>query len=453
MVTDLTPDDISSPKGGWKVISGGILLHLVLGCIYLWGGITVYVTSYLRLYNPDVTFSTTFIVFPLAWLMQNIGFIIYPWIVKRTGVKGCLLLTILLVSGGTFASSFLTDVYAFIVVYGVLVSLAYGTGYLVPIKICWEYFPMKKGMVTGLIVAGFGTGAFLFNFIATAVVNPHGEGPEERVTRGSSTEFYFGESVASRVPLMLRVMSACYLVLCSIAFPLIKSHQIQAALEVNEDAEDPKSVPLLRTQTNQESEYSTLSDCLATGNFWRLFVMGFMSLMFTTFMANSYKTFGQSFISSDYFLTLVGAFGALSNGLSRSIWGELSDLFGFKLCYTALLCLEAVVIFLISLSSKIESKTLYLILVILVYCCHGGNASMFPSECGRLFGSEMGVKAFGVVFFGFTFAALTTVPVNSYLLPVVGYTGIFSICLTLVSFALIIVVTYRPVHTFSVKNI
>ena len=36
----------------------------------------------------------------------------------------------------------------------------------------WLYFPNNKGFVSGLIVAGFGFGSFLFNFVCLNTVNP-----------------------------------------------------------------------------------------------------------------------------------------------------------------------------------------------------------------------------------------------------------------------------------------
>lgn len=37
----------------------------VLGTIFIWGNISVYVTSYLRLYDPSVSLEDTFVVLPI----------------------------------------------------------------------------------------------------------------------------------------------------------------------------------------------------------------------------------------------------------------------------------------------------------------------------------------------------------------------------------------------------
>ena len=41
-------------------------------------------------------------------------------------------------------------------------GLAIGLAYVVPIAVCVKWFPDKKGMITGLAVAGFGFGATIW---------------------------------------------------------------------------------------------------------------------------------------------------------------------------------------------------------------------------------------------------------------------------------------------------
>jgi hypothetical protein len=44
---------------------GGLCSHLVIGSIFLWGIINVYVTSYYKLSDPSVTLEANSIAFPL----------------------------------------------------------------------------------------------------------------------------------------------------------------------------------------------------------------------------------------------------------------------------------------------------------------------------------------------------------------------------------------------------
>lgn len=53
-------------------IVGAILIHLVLGSVYIWGNIAVYVTSFYRHEDGDgLTLEDTFIVFPIIIVASN----------------------------------------------------------------------------------------------------------------------------------------------------------------------------------------------------------------------------------------------------------------------------------------------------------------------------------------------------------------------------------------------
>lgn len=60
----------------------------------------------------------------------------------------------------------------FVFVYAVCFPIGIGTAYWAPLVSGWQWFPERKGLISGLIIGGFGFGAFLFNFVSTAIVNP-----------------------------------------------------------------------------------------------------------------------------------------------------------------------------------------------------------------------------------------------------------------------------------------
>ena len=61
----------------------------------------------------------------------------------------------------------------YVVCMAVIFPLGIGQIYYTPILCGWEWFPDNKGLVSGIILAGYGFGAFFFGYISTALVNPH----------------------------------------------------------------------------------------------------------------------------------------------------------------------------------------------------------------------------------------------------------------------------------------
>ena len=51
-----------------------------------------------------------------------------------------------------------------------------GLLYWTPIICGWEWFPERKGLISGLIIGAFGFGALIFGFITTRIVNPENAG-------------------------------------------------------------------------------------------------------------------------------------------------------------------------------------------------------------------------------------------------------------------------------------
>ena len=92
--------------------------------------------------------------------------------------------------------------------------------YLVPLICGWEWFPTKKGIVSGCILAGYGFGTFIFSQISTKIVNPDNLDPTLDDPNNPDIKFYDDE-VADRVPLMIRTLAYIWAGLAFVGFLLI----------------------------------------------------------------------------------------------------------------------------------------------------------------------------------------------------------------------------------------
>ena len=101
-----------------------------------------------------------------------------------------------------FLSTMVQTFSAFMFFYAVLFPIGIGIVYWPPIMCAWEWFGERKGLATGLIIGGFGFGAFIFGYISTALANPH---DEKRVKDPVSGQMFFAPEVANQVPHMLRI--------------------------------------------------------------------------------------------------------------------------------------------------------------------------------------------------------------------------------------------------------
>ncbi|GMH56422.1 hypothetical protein TrRE_jg6750, partial [Triparma retinervis] len=190
-----------------RVLLGGFLLHLVLGTIYMWGNISIYVTSYLREYNSDATSTSTLSIFSSSLFFQAIFMPVGGLLERSYGPRTTGYVAVMCVASGAFLCSVCKSVPAFCLAQAVYGS-GIGIGYIAPLSCGYRHLPSRKGLVSGLIVGGFGAGSFVFNLAATQFVNPG----NEKVPDG---EDYYpeGGEVAEAIPGMYRLLAAAYLVL------------------------------------------------------------------------------------------------------------------------------------------------------------------------------------------------------------------------------------------------
>jgi OFA family oxalate/formate antiporter-like MFS transporter len=73
---------------------------------------------------------------------------------------------------GSFLASFTKNYYLFLLLYGVPNGFFAGMGYIVPVYVGWQYFPGKEGIISGVVLAGYGLGTLIFTYVSVHFINP-----------------------------------------------------------------------------------------------------------------------------------------------------------------------------------------------------------------------------------------------------------------------------------------
>jgi OFA family oxalate/formate antiporter-like MFS transporter len=159
------------------------------------------------------------IVFPIMTLTQCVSMPIGPLFYKRVPAQFCILAGAVLCIGGTFLSSYTQSFSAFIFTFPIGFGMGIGMSYLVPLMCAWDYFPERKGLVSGIVIAGFGFAAFFTGILATYLVNDQDVRPDLVVLGG---KLFTDERILERVPGMLRAICVLWTCFAFIAIVLIK---------------------------------------------------------------------------------------------------------------------------------------------------------------------------------------------------------------------------------------
>jgi MFS family permease len=145
----------------WLIVIGAIMIQLALGAIYAWSVFTARLTDMDGAYAFSA--SQTAWVFSAGLSTFAIVMVLAGRILPRVGPRplslaGGALLGAGYVLGGLVGGGFWIQLLCI----GVVAGAGIGFAYVVPISVCVKWFPDKKGMITGLAVAGFGFGATIW---------------------------------------------------------------------------------------------------------------------------------------------------------------------------------------------------------------------------------------------------------------------------------------------------
>ena len=110
--------------------------------------------------------------------------------------------------------------------FGALQGFGASILYVLPVKICWEYFPNIKGVVSGIIIGFYGLGSFSFNLIGSHFINPDGI---------NKTNGFYPEEVFNWVPSSLRYLCLIYVCLSIVTLVLLKPKKKEIKIEPIED--------------------------------------------------------------------------------------------------------------------------------------------------------------------------------------------------------------------------
>mmetsp|Transcript_27841 Transcript_27841/g.28089 ORF Transcript_27841/g.28089 Transcript_27841/m.28089 type:complete len:483 (+) Transcript_27841:44-1492(+) len=412
---------------------GGMLAHMAFGTMYCWANFLSYVPPSLQFFDgtqkagqPDALY-----VLPVLIICQCVAMPVGTSVVNILGASKSLLLGGFLVSLGVFLSSFAKSLPIFMLAYSLLFGSGVGMGYTAPMIAGWKWLPSSKGLVSGVILMGYGLGGFIFNLVGTKLANPNGLEP---------INGRFPDEVYANFPKMLRTLSIMYAALFLLGSVMIT---------------EPAPLPPSTASAQKKSSSTkvpldlTVSQAVRTPQFWLIWSMIIMSASTSLNVANIYKRFATTAeaLHGDAFQATVGGLGAVCNGGGRLIWGMVSDKIGFKKSFLILTILETILQIIYPYSKS--SKPMFLVMTCLCFFCLAGNFALVPPAIQRLYGSLNGAKIYSYLFSAFGVASVGGLFLSKALLASFGWEVVFRV-LAGISFISAILTTFlTPVKSYA----
>ena len=263
-----------------------------------------------------------------------------------------------------------TSYWAMFALIGVVGGAGIGLGYVCPIAACVKWFPDMKGFITGMAVAGFGAGAFIFVKLGGAWAN---------LVADYGVNFTF------------LIFGIIFLVSVVIG-ALLLSNPPAGWKPAGWDPPTPKD-----GATPTKVVDLTQGQCVRTPQFWMIWLAFVFSAGCGLMVIKCLKNFGinEGGLSAAAAGSALGLL-ALFNGLGRIVWGTASQKMGARGALILMTLLQGLMMFaLLGMGSRE--------ITLAVAACwlgfnFGGNFALFPLLTAEAFGTKNLGANYGAVF-------------------------------------------------------
>jgi len=289
----------------------------------------------------------------------------------RVGPRIVALLGGIVLAGGYMLASLVgTSFWPMFACIGIVGGAGIGLGYVCPIAACVKWFPDMKGFITGLAVAGFGAGAFIF-------IKLGGEWASLIADFGVSATF-----------LVFGIIFA----VCVVIGALMLSNPPPGWKPAGWQPPVPKA-----GASPAKVADLTQGQCVRTGQFWMIWLAFVFSAGCGLMVIGCLKDFGikEGKMAAEAAGTALGLL-ALFNGLGRVVWGTVSQKLGARGALILMTLLQGCMMFVL-LGMGSHTVTLG-IAACWIGFNFGGNFALFPLLTAENFGTKNLGANYGAVF-------------------------------------------------------
>ena len=380
-----------SPRNRWIIVTGAILIQLALGAIYAWSVFTARLTDQSGMYAFSASqtawiFSAGLATFAVVMVLA--GRILPATSPRSLALAGGVLLGAGYVIGGFFGETFWIQ----LVSIGIVSGTGIGLAYVVPIAVCVKWFPDKKGLITGLAVAGFGFGATIWVKLA-----------------GS----WFGGLLNTTAVFGLPSVQSVF-VIYGVTFFLLVLLGSTVMVNPPEGYQPAGWTPPETKDGDQEGEADFRArDMLRTPQFYMLWSVFMFASIAGLMVIYCIKLFGidaleyRGVVGAGAITGTAMAWYAIFNGLGRIAWGSISDRLGRKKTIVLMSCLQGATM-LLTYHVFITFGMVYgfIVAAALIGFNYGGAFALFPAITADYFGNKNVGSNYGWMFTAYGVAGL-----------------------------------------------
>jgi OFA family oxalate/formate antiporter-like MFS transporter len=349
-------------RGRWGIVVAAVLVQLALGAVYAW-------SVFNKPLQDQFGWSKTEVVLPFEVAIGTIfiGSLVGGRLQDRYGPRPVAVGGAVLYSVGIMLASLVSgpgDLWLLVLTYGVMGGIGLGAAYITPIAMLVKWFPDRRGLITGIAVAGFGFGA-----VITA--------PAAKALLGGTAD----------KPNVFLPLGVAYLVAGVIGAALFRNPP--AGYQV------PGFVPSTTGPTVATARAYGLGEALRTRQWYLLTAILALNVTCGIALISQAADATEQIagVSAATAAGLVGFLGLL-NGGGRIFWAWLSDRIGRMTAFLGMLGLQALCFFILPHAGAF---VLFAVLAALIYLAYGGGFGTMPATAADFFGTPNAGAIYGAM--------------------------------------------------------
>ncbi len=368
----------------WLIVIGALVIQVSLGAVYIW---SVFQTPLKRAFSSwsetQVTLPAQIVLAAFAAAVILGGRLQDRLGPRKVATAGGFILGLGLILA-RFTGSFEAGpaLWWLILTFSVMGGIGIGAAYVCPIATCVKWFPDKKGLITGLAVAGFGAGAFFFAPLAKGLISGV---PYEML---GVKLFPLPELEVFNTFMALGII---FLVAVVAGAQILRNPPAGYV--------PPGWTPPKPAQGAAAKVDFTPTEMLKLPTFWLLWLTYFAGCTAGLQVIMKASPIWQSFafgsltppVAESEFqrVTTYGAMAvsilAIFNSLGRILWGKISDTIGRKITLVAMFLICGAVMLVLN---SMQTYSLYLFGICVVGLCFGGYLALYPAVTADLYGTK-----------------------------------------------------------------